>query len=94
MHDNVNRIANCPICLPTTHAVLNRDKPYGVTYNTLSKTVAITPYLVNCTKQVRTNILVGKMREQPAVLYATKGCVTQTPLCVCQVHISIVFANQ
>ena len=43
---------------------------------------------------VRTNVLVGKMREHRAVLYTAIGCVTQTRLRVCLVHNSIAFANQ
>ena len=49
---------------------------------------------VNCTQRVRTNVLVGKMREHRAVLYTANGCVTQTRLRVCLVHNSMAFANQ
>ena len=43
---------------------------------------------------MRTNVLVGKMREHRAVLYTANGCVTQTRLRVCLVHNSMAFANQ
>ena len=36
----------------------------------------------------------AKMREHRAVLYMDNGCMTQTRLCVCLVHNSMVFANQ
>ena len=49
---------------------------------------------VNCSKRVRTNVLVGKMREHHAVLYTANGCVTQTRLRVCLVQNSMAFANQ
>ena len=42
---------------------------------------------------MRTNVLVGKMRDYDG-LYSANGCVTQTRLCVRVMHFSMAVANQ
>ena len=75
--------------------LLRRDLRFthGATANLPNRLYTPMKY-ANCTLRVRTNILVGKMREHRAVLNTANGCVMHTRLRVCLVYNSMALANQ